>query len=112
MSGMVPLTGSPGATPLHVGFSLADTAAGLFGFFGVAAALWNREFGDGRGARIDIGLFEPVVRMLDCQFALNERLGGGTERQGPRDPYGGGAPARQDRPVHPTPDGPEGRRPG
>ena len=102
MSGMVPLTGSPGATPLHVGFSLADTAAGLFGFFGVAAALWNREFGDGRGARIDIGLFEPVVRMLDCQFALSERLEYGPERQGSSAPYGWGAPADENGPVHQT----------
>lgn len=91
MCGMVPLTGAPDATPVHVGFSLADTAAGLFGFFGLAVALWMRETGDGRGTRVDAALFEPLVRMLDCQFALHEKLGGGPERQGSNDPYGWGS---------------------
>lgn len=109
MCGMVPLTGAPGETPVHVGFSLADTAAGLFGFFGLAVALWMRETGDGRGARIDAALFEPLVRMLDCQFALHERLGGGPERQGSNDPYGWGARGSgADAPVHQVLQGSDG----
>lgn len=90
MSGMVPLTGRPGETPVHVGFSLADTATGLLGFFALSVALWNRDFGSGKGTHIDLALFESLLRILDCQFALNRAAGSGPERQGTDDPYGWG----------------------
>ena len=108
MSGMVPLTGAPGATPVHVGFSLADTAAGLFGVFGIGVALWMRDTNGGRGTRIDAGLFEPLVRTLDCQFALNDRLGQPPQRQGSSDPYGWGVKAAGEGPVHQTLQGSDG----
>jgi len=90
MSGMVPLTGRPGDSPVHVGFSLADTASGLLGFFALSVALWNRDFGSGKGTHIDLALFESLLRILDCQLALNRAAGHGPERQGTDDPYGWG----------------------
>jgi crotonobetainyl-CoA:carnitine CoA-transferase CaiB-like acyl-CoA transferase len=87
ISGIVNLTGEAGQSPLFVGFSLADAGAGLFGVFGVAAGLYRRDVLGGDGARIDIALFEPLMRMLDCQLALQAADGRPPERRGSNDPY-------------------------
>jgi crotonobetainyl-CoA:carnitine CoA-transferase CaiB-like acyl-CoA transferase len=94
MSGQVALTGDAAATPFHIGLSLADTATGLTGLFGVAVAMFAREtLGDGRGAYVDVALYESLMRMLDCQFALTDALGAAPARQGTNNPYGWGVPA-------------------
>jgi crotonobetainyl-CoA:carnitine CoA-transferase CaiB-like acyl-CoA transferase len=91
MSGIVSLTGRPDEVPLHIGFSLADTSTGLMGFLGVALALYQRDVAGGRGAHIDLALFEPLLRITECQFALRERLGRAPMREGSNNPYGWGA---------------------
>jgi crotonobetainyl-CoA:carnitine CoA-transferase CaiB-like acyl-CoA transferase len=90
LSGIVNLTGEAGAAPLFVGFSLADASAGLFGVHGVAVALFLRDVLGHGGARIDLALFEPLMRMLDCQFALHAAEGRPPARGGTNDPYGFG----------------------
>ena len=90
LSGMVSLTGEPGETPQHVGFSLADTSAGLMGFFAVSAALYARDCAGGSGTHIDLALYEPLFRMADCQLALHHLAGGSPAREGSNDPYGWG----------------------
>jgi formyl-CoA transferase len=85
LSGIVALTGAPDDRPLFVGFSLADTSSGLFGVFGIGVALFQRDLGDGRGVHVDLGLYEPLLRMLDAQFAMPAPT-----RQGSNDPYGWG----------------------
>jgi crotonobetainyl-CoA:carnitine CoA-transferase CaiB-like acyl-CoA transferase len=90
LSGVVSLTGEAGKPPLYVGFSLADASAGLFGVHGVAVALYCRDVLGGSGARIDLALYEPLMRMLDCQLALHARDGVPPERGGTNDPYGFG----------------------
>jgi len=92
LSGIVVLTGRPGETPMHVGFSLADTSAGLMGCFAISLALYWRDQCGGRGTYIDLALFEPLLRMAECQFALRERFGAPPTRRGTNDPYGWGAP--------------------
>jgi crotonobetainyl-CoA:carnitine CoA-transferase CaiB-like acyl-CoA transferase len=87
LSGVVNLTGQGGQAPLFVGFSLADASAGLFGVFGVAAALYQRDVLGGDSARIDLALYEPLMRMLDCQLALHDMTGTPPERNGGNDPY-------------------------
>ena len=91
LSGIVPLTGRPGEVPLHVGFSLADTSAGLMGCMAINMALLDRERNGGRGARIDVALYEPLLRMAELQLALHERLGVTPQRTGSNDPYCWGA---------------------
>lgn len=91
MSGIVTLTGEPDEVPMHIGFSLADTATGLMGAFGVALGLYQRDVGGGSGTRIDLALFEPLFRMAECQLALAERMGRAPAREGSNDPYGWGA---------------------
>lgn len=97
LSGIVSLTGRPQEVPLHIGFSLADTSTGLMGFFGVALALYQRDVAGGRGAHIDLALFEPLFRMTECQLALRERLGRAPMRQGSNNPYGWGVSGRAGR---------------
>ncbi|HEX4506606.1 MAG TPA: CoA transferase [Alphaproteobacteria bacterium] len=87
LSGVVSLTGPGGQSPLFVGFSLADAAAGLFGIYGVAAALFRRDVLGGEGGRIDLALYEPLMRMLDCQLALHSDIGSPPARSGGNDPY-------------------------
>jgi len=87
LSGIVNLTGSTGQSPLFVGFSLADASAGLFGVYGVAAALYRRDVLGGSGGRIDLALYEPLMRMLDCQLALHSHAGKPPARSGGNDPY-------------------------
>jgi crotonobetainyl-CoA:carnitine CoA-transferase CaiB-like acyl-CoA transferase len=90
LSGILSLTGQANESPLFVGYSLADTTTGLFGTFAAAVALYNRDVRGGEGVRIDLGLYEGLLRMLDCQFALQARTGKASLRQGTNDPYGWG----------------------
>ncbi len=90
MSGIVVLTGEPDEVPMHIGFSLADTATGLMGAFGVALGLYQRDVGGSAGTRVDLALFEPLFRMAECQLALAERTGKAPAREGSNDPYGWG----------------------
>lgn len=63
--GLAHLTGEQGGAPLTPGStSLADYLTGLFGAFGVLAALRERDR-SGRGQVVDIGLYESVLRVLD-----------------------------------------------
>jgi len=64
MGGIMSITGHPGAPPTRVGTSIGDLAAGLFCALGITAALRARET-SGLGTRVDVG-------MLDCQVALLE----------------------------------------
>jgi crotonobetainyl-CoA:carnitine CoA-transferase CaiB-like acyl-CoA transferase len=88
LSGVVTMTGQPGVRPVFIGFSLADTCAGLFGVYGVAMALYDRDINGGRGHRVDMALYEPLFRMLDCQLAIHSRLGKPPVRTGSNDAYG------------------------
>lgn len=99
MSGMVALTGRPDEHPLHVGFSLADAATGLMGFYAVSLALYLRDVEGGRGSYIDLALYESLFRMNECQLGLLEKLGRCPMRTGSNDPYGWGASGRDDRQI-------------
>jgi len=91
MSGQVAVTGPAGAMPYHIGFSLADTSAGLTGVFAIAMLLYLRDVvGRARGAHVDIALYEPMLRMQECQFALRETTGDGPMRRGSNDPFSWG----------------------
>ncbi len=61
-SGVVSLTGKPDA-PAKVGVSIADIAAGLYGYSSILAALLNRERTE-RGERIDISMLECLIEWM------------------------------------------------
>lgn len=58
----------------------------------MAAALYRRDvlgasIGHESGGRIDLALYEPLMRMLDCQLALHAQTGTAPARSGGNDPY-------------------------
>jgi CoA:oxalate CoA-transferase len=64
MGGVMSLTGHPGSPPTRMGTSMGDLTAGLFATIGIATALYDRTK-TGRGMKVDVG-------MLDCQVAILE----------------------------------------
>jgi crotonobetainyl-CoA:carnitine CoA-transferase CaiB-like acyl-CoA transferase len=81
MSGAAHLTGDPDGSPVHVGFSLADTLSGLMGAFGAVLALLERER-SGEGDCVDVALFEPLFRLIDWQVIVYDQLGLAPNRAG------------------------------
>jgi crotonobetainyl-CoA:carnitine CoA-transferase CaiB-like acyl-CoA transferase len=81
MSGSAQLTGEPGGPPMHVGYSLADTATGLTGAFGALVALLARAR-TGEGACIDLALYESLFRLIDWQAIAYDQLGTVATRAG------------------------------
>ncbi len=61
-TGLVSLTGTPDEVA-KVGVSVADIAAGMYGFCGVLAALYRREV-TGEGAAIEVSLFEALAEWV------------------------------------------------
>jgi itaconate CoA-transferase len=57
-SGVVSVTGTPD-TPSKAGISVADIAAGMYGFSGILTALYRRER-TGKGAAFDVSMFEAL----------------------------------------------------
>lgn len=64
MSGVMSVTGpadgEPGAGPVKIGPSVADTSAGLFAAVGICAALREREQ-TGRGRHVDVALLDSML---------------------------------------------------
>ncbi len=61
-SGVASVTGTPDASA-KVGVSIADIAAGHYGYSSILTALWNRER-TGYGERIDISMFECLTEWM------------------------------------------------
>ncbi|MFQ5739536.1 MAG: CaiB/BaiF CoA transferase family protein [Acidobacteriota bacterium] len=66
LSGLMSITGFEGGPPVRVGIPIADLLAGLFGAYGILAALQARQR-TGRGQRVDTSLLESMVGMLSFQ---------------------------------------------
>lgn len=83
MGGLTYITGFPDQPPLRPGVSLADYLTGYAAAIGVLAAVYERDIkGSGEGQEIDIGLYEPVFRIMEftpLEYCLNgkvrERIG-------------------------------------
>jgi crotonobetainyl-CoA:carnitine CoA-transferase CaiB-like acyl-CoA transferase len=73
-SGLMSVTGFEGEEPVRVGIPIADLLTGLFGAYGVLAALQARER-TGRGQRVNTSLLEGMVGMLG--FQATRYLNGG-----------------------------------
>lgn len=61
-TGLVSLTGTP-HEPARIGVSIADIAAGVYGFSGVLAALFQRER-TGVGTSVEVSLFEALAEWV------------------------------------------------
>ena len=81
--GLSYLAGYPDRAPVTPGSAtLPDYLSGVFGAFGVMLALRARER-TGEGQVIDIGLYEPIFRILDELAPAYDRFGIVRERMGP-----------------------------
>ena len=97
VSGAAYLSGHPDRPPVSPGTpTIPDYLAGIFGAFGALVALRHRER-TGEGQVVDIGLYEPMLRMLDelipvygATGYIRERLGSGTEYVVPHNHYEAG----------------------
>ncbi len=93
-SGLAFLAGEPGRVPVVPGStSLADYMSGLYGALGAMIALHAREK-SGEGQCVDLGLYEPVFRVLDeivpafqQSGFIRERLGADTVNVCPHSHY-------------------------
>lgn len=65
-SGLMAITGFEGGEPVRAGIPIADLLTGLFGAYGVLAALQARER-TGRGQEVNTSLLESMVGMLAFQ---------------------------------------------
>ncbi len=62
MSGLMSLTGPKGGPPTAVGESLADVCTGMFGAFGIMAALFERER-TGIVSSVDVAMLDSMMAM-------------------------------------------------
>lgn len=89
-SGVMSVTGSPEA-PAKVGVSIADIAAGLYGYSSILAALLQRER-TGRGDRVDISMLECLAEWMTPSLYVWQGSGQAPVRTGVRHnmivPYG------------------------
>jgi len=88
MSGFLNLCGPADGAPIHPGYPVADSVTGLFGAFGLLAALLDlRENPDAPGQVVSVSLFESMFRMLDFLAVEYDQLGEVRGRYGNRNPY-------------------------
>jgi crotonobetainyl-CoA:carnitine CoA-transferase CaiB-like acyl-CoA transferase len=94
MGGLAYLSGYPDRPPVSPGTpTVPDYLAGVFATVGALTALRHAER-TGQGQVVDVGLYEPVLRILDDAIAVysgtgnvRERIGSGTESAAPHNHY-------------------------
>ncbi len=79
MGGIMDLTGDPEGEPQKTGVAFADIFTGVYGALAVLAALRNRD-ATGRGAHLDMALFDTQIAVLGNQ-ALNYLVSGRSPRR-------------------------------
>lgn len=92
--GLAYVSGYPDRPPVSPGTpTVPDYLAGVFGAVGALVALRHAER-TGQGQVVDLGLYEPVLRILDDAVAVyggtgavRERIGSGTESVVPHNHY-------------------------
>ncbi|GGC50978.1 CoA transferase [Siccirubricoccus deserti] len=79
MSGIMAMTGHPGADPLRAGFAICDLLSGMTAAYGVASALFQRTH-TGRGQKVDVSMLDSTLAFLGGQVA-DWTVGGHQQRQ-------------------------------
>ena len=82
MSGFAHLNGFPDREPALPPLAMADMYAGIYGAFGVMAALRSVEHGDGKGQVVDVALFESIYSTLASEAVKLEATGRTSTRMG------------------------------
>ena len=63
-SGLTHRTGSPDGPPMFSGYPIADGVGGMYGAFAILAALRQRDLTN-EAQLVDLGLYEPLLRMME-----------------------------------------------
>lgn len=74
MGGIMSITGEAGGVPTRVGTSIGDITAGLFTATGIVTALYHRAL-TGEGVRVDVGMLDGQVAILENAIARYEATG-------------------------------------
>jgi CoA:oxalate CoA-transferase len=85
MGGIISITGEPGGAPVRVGISIGDIIPGMFAAYGILAALFERTV-TGLGQKVDVGMFDCQVAILENAVAKYSATGVVAERMGTRHP--------------------------
>lgn len=62
--GLTNLTGEPDGPPMLPSIALGDTLTAIAGVVGTLAACYHRDARGGRGQKVDVSMFEPVLQLL------------------------------------------------
>jgi formyl-CoA transferase len=81
LSGIMSVTGAPGAGPMRVGAAVADVTAGLLAALGILTALIERE-SSGEGQWVQSNLLQAGIQLLDFQAARYTMAGEVAEQVG------------------------------
>lgn len=63
ISGLTGMTGEPDGPPAKAGLPASDVGTAMFGAFGIAAALFDRER-TGRGQHVEVNMLDTVISMM------------------------------------------------
>lgn len=85
MSGLMDATGFADGPPTLVGEAVADVVSGLFGSWGILAALLAREQ-SGRGTHVDVAMFDATLSLTATLVARSALTGIRPRRVGNRHP--------------------------
>ena len=85
-AGLTNRTGFPGGPPVQSGYAmLGDGIAGIYGAFAVMLALRQRDR-TGEPQKIDLGLYEPILAMMEDMIVNFDVTGSRMERMGNSSP--------------------------
>lgn len=62
--GLTHLTGEPDGPPMLPSIALGDTLTAIAGLVGTLAACYYRDARGGRGQKVDVSMYEPVLQLL------------------------------------------------
>jgi crotonobetainyl-CoA:carnitine CoA-transferase CaiB-like acyl-CoA transferase len=97
--GLTYMIGEADGPPMLPSLALGDSVTALVGVIGALAACYHRDTGGGRGQRVDVSMYEPVLQLLAGTIAAYDPSRDPPRRTGSRVP--GGVP----RNVYRTRDG-------
>lgn len=83
-AGLMSVTGYPDRLPVVPGYPIADYLAGTFGALGALEAIRRRDTqgGTGQGEWVDLGLYEPILRISSDAITAFAADGDIPQRQG------------------------------
>lgn len=85
-AGLTNRTGLPGGPPIQSGYAmLGDGIAGIYGAFALMLALRQRDL-TGDPQKIDLGLYEPILSMMEDMIVIYDETGSRMERMGNSSP--------------------------